>query len=109
VDDAIDPVPVDLLRAQIKAELFAHHSREEAAHRVLLPMGAKFNPQVLFFMDGKFTQLLGRKPKHLVLAGPFGRRQSRRSAVRPRAAVRTFRYMNKQTMRRYCSGGVSLK
>src|SRR4029077_15931881 len=39
VDDAIDPVPVDLLRAQIKAELFAHHPSEEAAHRVLLPMG----------------------------------------------------------------------
>src|SRR5262249_44653418 len=39
VDDAIDPVPVDLLRAQIKAKLLAHHASEEAAHRVLLPMG----------------------------------------------------------------------
>jgi hypothetical protein len=37
--DAIDPVPVDFLRAQIKAKLFAHHACEEAAHRVLLPMG----------------------------------------------------------------------
>src|SRR5262249_40367391 len=39
VDDAIDPVPVDFLRAQIKAELLAHHPSEEAAHRMLLPMG----------------------------------------------------------------------
>jgi hypothetical protein len=39
VDDAIDPVPVDLLRAQIKAEPLAHHASEEAVHRVLLPMG----------------------------------------------------------------------
>src|SRR5262249_37837655 len=39
VDDAIDPVTVDLLRAQFKAELFAHHASEEAADRVLLPMG----------------------------------------------------------------------
>src|SRR5438876_5124487 len=37
--DAIDPVTVDFLRAQIKAKLFAHHASEEAAHRVLLPMG----------------------------------------------------------------------
>src|SRR5947199_249604 len=39
VDDAIDPVPVDLLRAQIKAKLLSHHASEEAMHRVLLPMG----------------------------------------------------------------------
>src|SRR5262249_54757125 len=39
VSDAIDPVPVDLLRAQFKAELLAHHPSEEAAHRMLLPMG----------------------------------------------------------------------
>src|SRR5262245_361451 len=41
--DAIDPVPVDLLRAQIKAELLAHHASEEAAHRMLLPMGDAHN------------------------------------------------------------------
>src|SRR5215831_8967192 len=39
VDDAIDPVTVNLLRAQIKVELLAHHASEEAADRVLLPMG----------------------------------------------------------------------
>src|SRR6516225_6392519 len=39
VDDAIDPVTVDLLRAQIKAEPLAHHTSEEAADRMLLPMG----------------------------------------------------------------------
>src|SRR5262249_3644368 len=39
VDDAIDPVTVDFVRAQIKAELLAHHASEEAAHRMLLPMG----------------------------------------------------------------------
>ena len=39
VDDAIDPVPVDFLRAQIKAELLAHHAGKEASDRVLLPMG----------------------------------------------------------------------
>src|SRR5262249_11310323 len=38
-DDAIDPMLVDLLRAQIKAELLAHHGSEESADRVLLPMG----------------------------------------------------------------------
>src|SRR5262245_48819260 len=43
VNDAIDPGPVDLLRAQIKAELLAHHPSEEAAHRVLLPMGRTDN------------------------------------------------------------------
>jgi hypothetical protein len=43
VDDAIDPVAVDFLRAQIKAELLAHHASEEAAHRVLLPMGDAHN------------------------------------------------------------------
>src|SRR5262249_30258828 len=37
--DAIDPVTVNLLRAQIKAELLAHHPGEEAADRVLLPIG----------------------------------------------------------------------
>src|SRR5262249_58425425 len=43
VDDAIDPLTVDLLRAQFKAELLAHHASEEAAHRVLLPMGRAHN------------------------------------------------------------------
>src|SRR5262245_10144581 len=38
-DDAIDPLTVDLLRAQFKAELLAHHGSEEAADRMLLPMG----------------------------------------------------------------------
>ena len=41
VDDAIDPVPVDFLRAQIKAELLAHHAGKEASDRVLLPMVAR--------------------------------------------------------------------
>jgi hypothetical protein len=36
VDDAKDPVTVDFLRAQIKAELLADHPGEEAADRVLL-------------------------------------------------------------------------
>src|SRR6266404_9656155 len=39
VDDAIDPITVDLLRAQFEAEPLAHHTSEEAADRVLLPMG----------------------------------------------------------------------
>src|SRR5258708_12737623 len=39
VDDAIDPVTIDLLRGQIEAEPLAHHTSEEAAHRMLLPMG----------------------------------------------------------------------
>src|SRR5437588_3079486 len=39
VDNAIDPVTVDFLRAQIEAELLAHHPSEKAADRVLLPMG----------------------------------------------------------------------
>jgi hypothetical protein len=34
---------IDLLRAQIKAELFAHHSREEASDRVPLPMGRAYD------------------------------------------------------------------
>src|SRR6185503_19687797 len=39
-DDAIDPITVaNLLRAQIEAELLANHPGEEAAHRVLLPLG----------------------------------------------------------------------
>src|SRR5262245_60721866 len=37
--DAIDPVTVDCLGAEIEAKLLAHHASEEAAHRVLLPMG----------------------------------------------------------------------
>ena len=37
--DTLDPLPGDFLRAQIKSELFAHHCSEEAADRVLLPMG----------------------------------------------------------------------
>src|SRR5262249_9234172 len=43
VDDAIDPLTVDLLRAQFKAELFAHHASEEAANRMLLPIGGTHN------------------------------------------------------------------
>src|SRR5436309_7247804 len=39
VDDAIGPVTVDFLRAQIEAKPFAHHTGEEAADGVLLPMG----------------------------------------------------------------------
>src|SRR5260370_34095432 len=39
VDDAIDPVTIDLLRGQIEAEPLAHHTSEEAADRMLLPMG----------------------------------------------------------------------
>jgi hypothetical protein len=38
VDDAIDPITtVDLVRLEIEAELFAHHTSEEAADRVLPP------------------------------------------------------------------------
>ena len=37
--DAIDPMTVHLLGLKIEAELFAHHASEEAADRVLLPMG----------------------------------------------------------------------
>src|SRR5262245_39892110 len=43
VDDAIDPVTVDLLRAQIKAELLTRHASEEAANRMLLPLGRAHN------------------------------------------------------------------
>ena len=39
MNDAIDPVPIDFLGTQIKAELLAHHAGKEAADRVLLPMG----------------------------------------------------------------------
>jgi hypothetical protein len=39
VDDAIDLGTVGFLRTQIEAEFFAHHASEEAADRVLLPMG----------------------------------------------------------------------
>ena len=39
VDDTIDPLTVDFLRVEVEAELFAHHPSEEAADRVLLPMG----------------------------------------------------------------------
>jgi hypothetical protein len=39
VDDAIDSIIVDLLGLKIEAELFAHYASEEAADRVLLPMG----------------------------------------------------------------------
>src|SRR5438046_9067598 len=39
VDDAIGPLPADFLRAQIEAKPFAHHTGEEAADGVLLPMG----------------------------------------------------------------------
>src|SRR5207253_8945699 len=39
VDDAIGPVTVDFLRAQIEAKPFAHHTGEEAADGVLLPLG----------------------------------------------------------------------
>jgi hypothetical protein len=39
VNDTVDPVTVDLLRVEIEAELFAHHTSEEAADRVLLPIG----------------------------------------------------------------------
>src|SRR5262249_10896643 len=41
--DAIDPVTGDFVRAQIKAELLAHHASEEAANRMLLPMGRAHN------------------------------------------------------------------
>src|SRR5262249_25574215 len=43
VDDAIDPLTVDLLRTQFKAELLAHHASEEAANRMLLPTGDAHN------------------------------------------------------------------
>src|SRR6266436_5682923 len=39
LDDAIDPVTVDFLRAQIEAELLAHYPSKEASDRVLPPMG----------------------------------------------------------------------
>src|SRR5260370_6869497 len=39
VDDTVGPVTVDFLRVEIEAEFLAHHTREEAADRVLLPMG----------------------------------------------------------------------
>jgi hypothetical protein len=39
LDDAIDPVAVDFLRAQIKTELLAYHAGKKASDRVLLPMG----------------------------------------------------------------------
>jgi hypothetical protein len=39
VDDAMDPVPVHFLLAQIKAKPLAYHDGEEAANRVLLSMG----------------------------------------------------------------------
>src|SRR5262249_34381963 len=38
--DAIGPITaIGVLRAQFEAELLAHHPGEEAAHRMLLPMG----------------------------------------------------------------------
>jgi hypothetical protein len=39
VDDAIDPMTVEFLGLKIEAEPLAHHASEEAANRVLLPMG----------------------------------------------------------------------
>src|SRR5262249_58071068 len=39
-DDAIDPITaIGFVRAQFEAELLANHPGEEAADRVLLPMG----------------------------------------------------------------------
>ena len=35
--DAIDPGAVDLLGVELQLQLFAHHSGQEAAHRMLLP------------------------------------------------------------------------
>src|SRR5262245_13933290 len=37
--DAIDPMTVDLFGLKIEAELLAHYASEEAADRVLLPIG----------------------------------------------------------------------
>ena len=34
MNDAIDPVPIDFLGTQIKAELLAHHAGKEAADRI---------------------------------------------------------------------------
>src|SRR5262245_30202744 len=70
VADAIDPVPVDFLRAQIKAELFAHHPGEEAAHRVLLPMGDAHNG------GNRYSLRLAQHGEHASLFRPwpaFGR------------------------------------
>jgi hypothetical protein len=36
---AVDPISIDLLRAQVEAKLLAHHTGKEAADRMLLPTG----------------------------------------------------------------------
>src|ERR1700746_2463699 len=74
VGDAIDPVTVYFLRAQIKAEPLAHHPSEEAADRMLLPMGRAH--------DGSNRGSL-RSGQHCEHASLF----RARPAVAPRAGV----------------------
>jgi hypothetical protein len=74
LDDAIDPIAVDFLRAQIEPEPLAHHGSEEAADRVLLPMGRAH--------DGSNRRSL-RSAQHREHASLF----RARPAVAPRAGL----------------------
>src|SRR6266851_2193043 len=80
VDDAIDPLTVDFLGVEVEAELFAYHTSEEAADRVLLPMGRAHDGSnrraLLLFQHRKHAGLFRARPA-VASQASFGLRLTR--------------------------------